>query len=95
MKKRLVVSISFVSVIALSLGFAKDYKNNKVYAQTNGDQSKLITIEEQNRRESKVVEGTDVKTHITADEQNMVENSSAKQGFVQQENGTGFFFEKK
>ncbi|MEH7748625.1 hypothetical protein V7659_26960 [Neobacillus drentensis] len=31
---------------------------------------------------------------IYVEEQNMVENSSAQQGFVPQENGTGFFFIK-
>ncbi|MDP1421782.1 hypothetical protein Q8G35_26360 [Peribacillus simplex] len=42
-----------------------------------------------------VAEGKDVTTVITAEEQNMVENSSARQGFVPQENGTGFYFVKE
>ena len=39
-------------------------------------------------------EQTDITTVITKEEQKMVENISAKEGFVQQENGTGFFFIK-
>ena len=94
MKRKLVLTIGFAGALALSIGFAKDFQNTKVFAQTDGDQYKLVTKEEQDRRESKVV-GKDITTVITVEEQNMVENSSAKQGFVAQENGTGFFFEKK
>jgi len=39
-------------------------------------------------------EQTDITTVITKEEQNTVENLSAKKGFVTQENGTGFFFVK-
>ena len=39
-------------------------------------------------------EKTDITTIITKEEQNTVENLSAKKGFVTQENGTGFFFVK-
>ena len=42
--------------------------------------------------ENKAIEGKDIKTVITAEEQNRVENSSALSGFVPQENGQGFYF---
>ncbi|MGG2134614.1 hypothetical protein AB1284_25400 [Bacillus sp. S2(2024)] len=94
MKRKLVLSIGFSGALALSIGFARDFQCPKVFAQTNGDQYKLVTKEEQDQRESTVVEGKDVTTVITAEEQDMVENSSAQEGFVPQENGTGFYFEK-
>lgn len=39
-------------------------------------------------------EQTDITTVITKEEQKIVENMSVKEGFVQQENGTGFYFIK-
>lgn len=39
-------------------------------------------------------EQTDITTVITKEEQKMVENMSVKEGFVPQENGTGFYFIK-
>ena len=36
----------------------------------------------------------DIVTNVTVEEQNMVENSLAQQGFVPQENGTSFYFVK-
>ncbi|PEB47698.1 hypothetical protein CON65_22270 [Bacillus pseudomycoides] len=94
MKRKLVLSIIFSGALALSIGFAKDFQSTKVVAQTNGDQYKLVTKEEQVQRESTVAEGKDVTTVITVEEQDMVENSSAQEGFVPQANGTGFYFEK-
>ncbi|MGG0175189.1 hypothetical protein [Gottfriedia acidiceleris] len=99
MKKKLVLSIGFAGALALSIGFAKDFQNTKVYAQTNGDKYRIVSVEEQNRREAMLAEGKteqvtdgDKYTFISAEEQNMLENSSAQQGFVPQENGTGFYF---
>lgn len=40
-------------------------------------------------------EQTDITTVITKEEQDMVENLSAKKGFVPQENGTDFIFIKE
>jgi len=40
-------------------------------------------------------EQTNITTVITKEEQNMVENMSAKEGFVPQGNGSGFFFSKE
>lgn len=73
----------------------------KVFAESgqvstnDGDRTLVITAEEQNMRENKLVEGKVVTTVITAEEQNMVENSSDLEGFVQQENGTGFYFTRE
>ncbi|MEH7403759.1 hypothetical protein V7148_22645 [Gottfriedia acidiceleris] len=53
-----------------------------------------MTREEQDYREGNAAEGKDITTTITAEEQNMVEKSSSKQGFVPQENGTDFYFVK-
>jgi len=95
MKRKLVLSIGFAGAVALSIGFTKDIENTKVFAQSNEDQYKHVTREEQDYREGNPAEGKDITTNITVEEQNMVEKSSFKQGFVPQENGTGFFFEKK
>ncbi len=37
----------------------------------------------------------DIVTNITIEEQNMVENSLAQQGFIPQDNGTSFYFVKE
>lgn len=107
MKGKLVSTAVFAGALALSIGFAKDLESTKVLAQTelskvkmgqtatnNGDQYRVISVEEQNRREGSVAEGKSLNTNISVEEQNMVEKSSAKQGFVPQENGTGFFYTK-
>ncbi|PEZ01494.1 hypothetical protein CN326_21155 [Bacillus sp. AFS018417] len=95
MKRKLLIITGFAGALALSIGFAKDFENTKVFAQTNGDQFKHVTREEQNYREGNTADGKDITTTITVEEQEMVENSSAQQGFVPQENGTGFYFEKQ
>ncbi|MES1038624.1 hypothetical protein [Peribacillus simplex] len=97
MKGKLVLTLGFAEVLAVSIGFAKDLQKTEASAEVSLKQTdtyKLVTREEQDRREGTVAEGKDVTTVITAEEQNMVENSSAQQGFVPQENGTGFYFEK-
>ncbi|MCM3574038.1 hypothetical protein M3172_12640 [Mesobacillus subterraneus] len=107
MKGKVVLTTFFAGALALSIGFTNDLENTKVFAQTelskveigqtvinNGDQYRVISVEEQNRREGYVAEGNSLTTTISVEEQNMVEKSSAKQGFVPQENGTGFFFSK-
>lgn len=60
MKKKLVLTLGFAGVLALSVGFAENLQSTK----------------------------------ISAEEQNRIENSSAKEGFVPQENGTGFYSTK-
>jgi hypothetical protein len=83
MKRKLVLTLGFAGVLALSVGFAENLQSTKVSAE---EQPKL--------KEIASTEGKDVYTVITAEEQNMVENSLAKEGFVTQENGAGFFFTK-
>jgi hypothetical protein len=98
MKGKLVLTLGFAGVLALSIGFAKDLQKIEASEKVSSKQTdtyKLITREEQDRREGMVAEGKDVTTVITVEEQNIVENSSAKQGFVPQENGTGFYFTKE
>ncbi|MEB2494579.1 hypothetical protein SOP93_26205 [Peribacillus frigoritolerans] len=98
MKGKLVLTLGFAGVLAVSIGFVKDLPKTEASAEVSSKQTdtyKLVTREEQDRREGIVVEGKDITTVITAEEQNMVENSSAQQGFVPQENGTGFYFVKE
>lgn len=107
MKGKIVLTTVFAGALALSIGFTKDLESTNVFAQTellkvksgqtatnNGDQYRVISVEEQNRREGYVAEGKSLTTNISIEEQDMVEKSSAKQGFVPQEKGTGFFFTK-
>ncbi|KOR80587.1 hypothetical protein AM232_20600 [Bacillus sp. FJAT-21352] len=98
MKGKLVLTLGFAGVLAVSIGFAKDLRKTEAPAEGSSKQTdsyKLVTREEHVRGEGMVAEEKDVTTVITAEEQNMVENSSAQQGFVPQENGTGFYFEKE
>ncbi|QGQ45827.1 hypothetical protein [Metabacillus sediminilitoris] len=85
MKRKLVLTIGFVCALALSIGLAKDLQSPKVFAQT--EQSKV-------KDEPTANNNGDQYRVISVEEQNMVENSSAQQGFVPQESGTGFFFTK-
>lgn len=108
MKRKIVLTTVFAGALALSIGFTKDLESTKVFAQTelskvkigqpatnNGDQYRVISVKEQNRREGYEAEGKSITTNISVEEQNLVEKSSAEQGFVPQENGTGFFFTKE
>lgn len=80
-------AISVIAVIAVSLltllNAHADESNGKTKEQTP---SEKVATNESKKGEFKI--------HITAEEQNMVENSSDLSGFVPQENGLGFFFEK-
>lgn len=92
--KKTVLILGFVGVITLSIGFMEDLQIKEVFAETNkGDVSRVVTVEEQEMRENNPV-GRNYTTVITAEEQNMVENSTLQSGFVEQENGTGFFFKR-
>lgn len=98
MKGKLVLTLGFAGVLAVSIGFAKDLQKTEVSAEVSSKQTdtyKHVTREEQERREGMLAEGKEVYTVITVEEQEMVENMSAQQGFVPQENGTGFFFKKE
>jgi hypothetical protein len=97
MNGKLVLTLGFAGVLALSIVLAKDLQKTEASAEVSSKQAdtyNLVTREEQDRIESIVAEVKDVTTVITVEEQNMVENSSAQQGFVPQENGTGFYFTK-
>lgn len=79
MKRKLVFTFGLTGVLALTMGFEIDLSSTKVSA------------EEQTVVASKQA---DITTIITKEEQNKVENMSAKEGFVTQKNGTGFLFIK-
>ncbi len=106
MKGKFVLTIGFAGVLALSIGFAKELQSTEVSSEKQPkleevvtskqtDTYKLVTREEQDRRESMIAEGKDVYTVITVEEQEMVGNLPAQSGLVPQENGTGFFFTKE
>ncbi|MEH7502293.1 hypothetical protein V7152_09755 [Neobacillus drentensis] len=106
MKGKFVLALGFAGVLALSIGFAKELQSTEVSSEKQPkleevvtskqtDTYKLVTREEQDRRESMIAEGKDVYTVITVEEQEMVENLPAQSGLVPQENGTGFFFTKE
>ena len=91
MKRKSVITLGVVGILALSIGFT----NVLAKGQTN-DKTRVVTVEEQELRESnRSIESGDLTTVITAEEQNMVENSLDLEGFVPQEEGTGFFFKKE
>lgn len=92
MKRKSALVFGVIGVLLLSIGVTV-FASGQVEV-SKGDQIKVITVEEQDAHENRAIIGMDIKTVITAEEQNRVENSSALSGFVPQQNGTGFFFEK-
>lgn len=104
MKRKPVFILGVVGVLVLSIGIMEEVSANEQPISESAfigqadiedrDQYRFITVEEQNMRESNSIENGDRYTFITVEEQNTVENSSALSGFVQQENGPGFFFQK-
>lgn len=92
-RKSIVITFSVAGILSLSMGFTNVFAKGQTDVSV-GDKYKVVTVEEQNMREKKTIEGKNVKTVITVEEQNMVENSSALSGIVPQENGTGFYFVK-
>ncbi|MGG3890705.1 hypothetical protein [Metabacillus fastidiosus] len=76
--KKMVFILSFVGITVLSISVINDRQSVEIFAQ-NGQTA---------------VKDEDQYLFISAEEQNMVENSSALSGFIPQKNGTGFFFEK-
>jgi hypothetical protein len=107
--KRKSLIFSVIGVLALSIGFMKGLESTEILAKEqpisengfigqadidNGDQIRVVTVEEQEMRENNSMDIGDRTLVITAEEQNMVENSTALSGFVSQEIGPGFFFEK-
>ncbi|RDW15109.1 hypothetical protein CWR45_18235 [Oceanobacillus chungangensis] len=92
MKRKL--GLGFIGIFALSTGFTDVLATGQVDV-SDRDKIRVVTVEEQEVRENKAIEGKDLEIIIIADEQNMVENSSNLSGFVPQENGRGLYFEKK
>ena len=90
MKRKSALVLGFIGVLALSIGFTNVLAKGQADV-SNGDKVRVVTVEEQEVRENKSIEGKDL---ITVEEQNRVEKSSALSGFVPQENGQAFYFIK-
>lgn len=89
MKKlsKFAVILCSTGALTLSLGFMniKDLNNAKASSQATPLKTSVpLPFAKQGN----------LLTVVTIEEQNMVEKSSALSGFVPQENGPGFFFEK-
>jgi hypothetical protein len=81
MKGKLVLTLGFAGVLALSIGFTKDFPSTKVSAEE-------LQLEEVTSKQK------DMLTVITVEEQNMVEIMPIKEGYISREDGTGFYFSK-
>lgn len=105
MKIKSVLLLGTAGVLAFSIGFLNESEKTDVLAKElpkldssvleltdfdNGDQYRVVTAAEQEMYEAK---GRNIT--ITAEEQQMVENSSDVSGFISQEHGLGFYFKKK
>ncbi|MYL44285.1 hypothetical protein GLV94_01370 [Virgibacillus halodenitrificans] len=92
MKRKL--AFGLICILALSTGFTGVLAKGEVDV-SNGDKIRVVTVEEQEARENKAIEGNAIKTVITAKEQKSVESSSALSGVVTQKNGKEFYFIKE
>lgn len=100
MKRKLVLTLGFAGVLALSVGFAENLQSTKVSAE---EQPKLaeqeIGTEFYFPKWKQLTEGSDIPTVITVEEQNRAEKMlknmpTGFKVFVPQENGTGFYVSK-
>ncbi|MFF2875104.1 hypothetical protein ACFVR2_02155 [Gottfriedia sp. NPDC057991] len=80
--------LTFIVTVFLLIYFLKPVSN-----EISGSSKSVNIVEKQNYFEG--FGGGDIITNISVEEQNMVENSSAQQGYIPQENGTGFYFVKE
>lgn len=94
MKRKVGLFFGFISVFALSIGFTNVLANGQI-DEENGDKVRVVTVEEQEAYENPSFDDKDVKITITAEEQKRVESSPAFSGFLPQQNGTGFYFERE
>ena len=88
MKKKLGLILCFTVALSLSVGFTNPSDSNTAEAVSQATTSKAAVP-------ASYTDNGSVTTVISAEEQNMVENSSALSGFVPQENGQGFYFIKE
>ncbi|MGE8082015.1 hypothetical protein [Peribacillus loiseleuriae] len=86
MKRKSLFIFGVIGVLALSIGFMKDLESTELLAKEQPISESVIG-------QADINNGDQISV-ITAEEQNMVENSTDLSGFVSQENGPGFFFEK-
>ncbi|MEH7455092.1 hypothetical protein [Gottfriedia acidiceleris] len=80
--------LTFIVIVFLLIFFLQPASN-----EISGSSKSVQIVEEENYSEG--FGGGDIITTITVEEQKMVENSLAQQGFIPQENGTGFYFVKE
>ncbi|SFC94637.1 hypothetical protein [Bacillus sp. UNCCL81] len=80
--------LTFIVIVILLIFFLKPASN-----EISGSSKSVQIVEEENYSEG--FGGGDIITTVAVEGQNMVENSSAQQGFVPQENRTGFYFVKE
>ncbi|MEH7399390.1 hypothetical protein V7148_00220 [Gottfriedia acidiceleris] len=81
----LILILTFIVIV-----FTLIFIFNPVSKEISGSSKSIDSLE--TLKEDKV--GTSRSNIISVEEQNMVENSSAQQGFVPKENGIGFYFVK-
>ncbi|MEH7514222.1 hypothetical protein V7146_16030 [Gottfriedia acidiceleris] len=80
--------LTFIVIVFLLIFFFKPASN-----EISGSSKVVHNVEKQNYF---VGFGFgDIITNLAVEEQNKVENSPAQQGFIPQENGTGFYFVKE
>ena len=80
--------LTFIVIVFLLIFFLKPASN-----EISASSKSVHIVEKQNYSEG--FGGGDSITTVSVNEQKMVENSPAQQGFVPQENGTGFYFVKE
>jgi hypothetical protein len=78
----LLLILTFIVIVFLLIFFLKPGANNEI----SGSSKSVNIVEKQNY--FKGFGGGDSITTVSIEEQNIVEDSSAQQGFVPQENGT-------
>jgi hypothetical protein len=87
MKRKSLFIFGIIGVLTLSIGFMKDFKSTEILAKEQPISENLF------KGQADIDNGDQIRV-VTVEEQNMVENSTDLSGFVSQENGSGFFFEK-
>lgn len=82
MRKKAVLILGFVGVFSLSFVLMMELQGSEMDIQTEQSTIHYAQYEKE------------LITTISVEEQNKVENGLDKQGFISQENGTGFYFSK-
>lgn len=94
----LLLILTFIMVVFTLIFFFKPVSSSKSSSFSTSIHSfEALNEDKGSESRSNIIKGpvADVITTITVEEQKMVEKSSAQQGFVPQENGTGFYYVKE